>query len=253
MAVVVTAVPDPGFARIRLTVTGAANGPVSIMRLDANGSNLVRQAEGAASAGGSLLVDDYEAALRGDVTYTATDSALASGSRTVTNALAGVTGPWLTHPNLPALNQPVVIFDDDPTWAKRSTEHLVYGRAAPVYTTQPLQARTGTLTLHATSWDQVRTIHAVYERGNAVLLRQPCLTDADYYHVADVSTRPLSQGRWQGGWEVTIAYTAVDPPAGELQGSPDWTWDRVVANVATWDAVVAAYGTWADLVQGPAP
>lgn len=256
MPLTVTATPDPTTASVVVEVTGAvpAAGPVSITRTDRNGTAPVRQREDSLPVAGALTIEDYEAALAGGITYTVRDSSGAAATVTLPAGLA-VTVPWLSHPGLPALNRPVTIRDDDPTYSGRSVQHDVYGARLPLFTTQPLTGRdSSTLTLLADSWDDARGIRDVYASGVPVLLRQPCLDDGDHYHVpSSVALAPVTAGRWAGRWSATVTYVETDRPLGALAGTARWTYADSLARSGTYPASRAEFPTYADLLAGPTP
>lgn len=251
MPLALTATPDPANAGVRLHVTGAAAGPVSIVRSDRNGLAEVRQHEGSLPVAGDLVVDDWEAALDGPVTWTVTDAAGAASTADLPAGL-GVDTPWISHPGRPSLNRPVTVrSDDEPEWAGRATRHDVIGRAVPVYVTQPLGGRSGVLELLAASWDEARAIRDVYTDGVPVLLRQPCLTGADYYHVPDsVRLAPATARRWRDRWVVTVRYAQVDYPYGAPVGTRGWTYQQTTAASDNYTQSATLFPVYADRTAG---
>lgn len=254
MALTLAALAQPSTASVRLTVSGAADGEVTILRQDGNGSNLVRQPENNITVGGVLIVDDWEPRLTGPLAYTVTDESGATATRSISAGL-GVSTPWLTHPGLATLNRAVTIRTDRPSWAGRSTPHQVYLRTDPVFTIQPAASRTGTLDLECLSWTEANAVRHMYDQGVPLLLRNPCLDDADYYHVVtgDVAAEERVEARWGGRWGVTVGYTQVAFPAGHTQGSARWQWGDVPAAYTTWKDATRRYASWAAFRAGPAP
>jgi hypothetical protein len=163
-----------------------------------------------------------------------------------------VAAPWLIHPGIPDLSQPlhIVSVGDETTTTTQSVQYAL-GRRNPVVQTDGVRhAPTFDLTV-ATSGSRDRDALDALLGGASVLLLQityPDTQESDYkwVSVGDVTRSRLIQfyGEPRRMW--SLPCTETDAPSGLLQAQR--TWADVVAEFPTWQDVINTYATWADVI-----
>lgn len=247
---VLTLTPDPGTASVRLTLTGAPAGPVTIARVDANGARPVRLLAGQEPIAGDLTVTDYEPALAGDlIRYDVKDGAGVTVSASTT--LAGVTRPQLQLAALPQYRLALdLVTGYGADRAGTTTVHDVIGRTDPVVTLGRLGTRRGTLTLWAADHGAARAVEQLADRSNVLLLRQGDHSGMDLYFVATrTGVTPDDEATSPRRWSVELDYVEVAAPTGNLLGALGWTFEDV-ATLGSFAALPATFATFTDLTVG---
>lgn len=235
---------------VRLQVTGAPAGPLTITRRDRNGTGTVRLLAGQEPIGGSLTVVDHESALTGVVAYDAVDSAAVTTTKTVTTAAAGlVVLTVVGQPNRRAVLQAVTGYDE--TRESSSPVLEVIDRDDPIVVTRALSTRRGTIDVYAATYPDAAAASAVLKAGLPVMLRQDANAGMDLYAVVRRVTARADTTQSPASWRLTLDYVEQRPPAGPLLGAAGWSWADVAANYPTWNDARAAFATWNDLVAGP--
>ncbi len=266
---------------LALSVTGAADGPVLLTRTDANGTNIVRQYDGAQAAGGVLDVTDAEWSWIGPWTdthgvpqspfYAATDAAGATATAPFPDPMDVPDTPVITAVQYPTIAvsrwvaagspwiPPPVITDYGAETDSLSTVHQIVGRRDPVVILDQLRTRTGSFTVWCAHHQQAAWVRDALSGPYTYLLRQGDHLGMDmYFTVASVSLAPLDRAYLGAGsaprrWALTVTYTEVrNDPALTLLGATTWTWDDVAYTYDSWASVRDAYDSWADVIVGPA-
>lgn len=243
-----------------VTVTDLGTGDLEalqIQRTDDNGTHYVRLEAGAVPDGtGALTVVDNEAALTGTVTYVVRDG---DGDTASTTISLDVPTPLLsTVGYLATLDVDRVDgYEASRRYQVVSQDSLaIVGRGDPLVTDRgdaTWSLREGTLTFAPQpSYAEALAIVDVYTRGRVTMLRQATHPGLDLYHVGTDIHGPTPhylKDTWM--WSVSVDFTEVIWPAGDLAGTPGWTWADVTAGYLAWWNVVDAYTDWADLLVGP--
>lgn len=239
--------PLPTQAAVRLEITDAPEGAVTISRTDINGTGTVRLYAGQEPISGDLTATDYEPALNGTITYSVTDASGAITSQTMTSL--GVIVPWLGVPVLPGFNTPLLlVLDYTASRGTTTTLHTIVDRADQVAVIGRLLGRVGRFRVRALNHGHAQAIVDLYNRGEIVQLRQPDHDRLDLTHVATRVEYVHDPERRE--WWVDIDYTEIAAPVGPLLGSLGWTFEDV-AVYGTFDAVRRDFATFADLLVGP--
>lgn len=243
---------EPGISRFVVTRL-PANYAFTLTRTDANGTSAVRLQDGQDLVGGVLLATDYEAALSGPITYTATltPSEFAS-TTTALNMDIGLGRSLyiMSVPVYPMYTEWVVLVTGwDMNRETTSTIHNVINRPDPIATLGRLRLRRGTLEITVGDYSDATRLASLYDRGEVVLLRQTHLLGADLYHVlsGQVSITPGDLRTWN----VSVDYTEVSRPTAPLAGGSGWTYERSAEFNTTYLASSLEFATYADLFIGP--
>jgi hypothetical protein len=225
-----TALPDDTPPRILLTVYAPAATQVTITRINADGArSTVRDANPKMLVGGVAPVYDYEAPFGQPVTYTATTDATASlATAPVTLA---VTQPWLLHPGIPNLSQPVTVRTiGDQTSDTLQGVHYVLGRDKPVVISDGVRhASTFDLTLKTSTQADGLMLEGLLSDASPLLLQAAYPYTGETFYgwvsIGGVTRSPYNRFIHPGVvW--TLSCTEVDRPAGLLQTQ------RTLADVA---------------------
>ena len=251
MTVMLTATPDVSLGMVTLVwSTSPAADVTALWRTDDNGTREVRTLAGLLPAS-SGVVEDYEAALTGTITYTAVTASLSAQD----TASLGGSDTWLTIPVTPAW---AVVLDlvTGLTAARASmgTVHEVIDREDPLPTLGGLRKRAGTLSLWCSSWAAARTVVEMHGKRAVLLLRQPDYPGLDLWYVPEsVDVEPAPEQTTTRRWLVEVAYREVNPQTGALTGSLARDYADVIAEHTTYLDALATYSTYADLQIGPTP
>lgn len=244
----------PDLAAVRLEAAGFDDGPVPILRTDANGSRAVRQLDGQAASDSRLVVVDYEPALGGIVRYEVDAPA---GDQTSTLAvevdLGGALVPVVTVPIRPQVRASAVMLDYDGGRESGSIRHEILGASAPVVVLRPMRLRAGAVTFRLETYAQARALEDVLAQADVVLLRQPTFPGLDLYAaLSAVRVAPIHDDLDPLPWSVVASYAETKPPAGGLAGAAAWTVADVVALGVPISGVPALFPTVYALTVGPA-
>jgi hypothetical protein len=237
---------DPANGYVRATITPTAD-VTRVRRSDVNGTADVRTLTGQLphTAPAVLVLDDYEAG-HGLVRYTVTTT---SGSVTASIVL-GLLSPWLGTPENPQFSAPVEsVMEYGAGMQTLSTVHEPEGRAAPIVIVRGASTRRGSLRVAGGTYAQALTILRIFQRGQAMLLRQPGDHGGmDMYFIpmnAEIVTAMAA--RSASVFDVTVSYIEVARPAGALSGALGWTWPGLEAAFPSWGGVEEAYASWGDV------
>lgn len=197
------------------------------------------------TVGGRLIVVDYEAG-HGLNTYNVftTGGAFDTGSATLE-----LDKPWLMVPIAPNYSEQVeVITNYSANRQTHSTTHVIINRPDPLVTMGRLSTRSGTLEFWAANLEEVNRIARVFDRGEAILLKQT-VSGLDMYFSADqVSADPFSvEGPEHTKYRISVQYTEVIRPYGNLAGAIGWTYDALSTAYTSYSAVNAAFASYDDL------
>lgn len=238
-AISATPLPDDAPPRVLLIVNAPTASQVTITRVNADGTrSTIRDANPKALVSGAAAVYDYDVPYGQAVTYTATtDTTVPATTAPVT---LNVSEPWLLHPGIPTLSQPVTIHSiGDQSADTLQGIHYVLGREMPVVVSDGVR--------HAPTFDVILTTSTP---AAAALLKglladaSPLLLQAAYGYTAETFYAWVSVGQVtrspynrfvHPGVVWTLSCTEVDRPAGLLQTN------RTFADVA------AQFLTFADL------
>lgn len=243
---------DVPTAAVILTISGAPAGACTITRTDANGTNPVRLRTGQVPIAGSMIVQDYEAALVGSISYSVVDGAAATTSGSTALNLTG-SAPRVGQVQLPSLTVvPEWITGYSGGRGSSSAVHWPVDRGDPIVITRPPRTRTGMLTCRSSSYALGLAVHNVISPGAQLMLRQADHTGLDMYFVvtsSDLEPVELLAGGW--AWQLRCEFVEVKAPALPLLGAAGWDFADVTAGYASFAAVRAAFPTFAALTVGP--
>lgn len=207
-----------------ISVAPIATGDTTITRSDINGTNIpVRLAVGQGIVGGSLTVEDHEAALAGPIEYVVTDGAGAVVTKTV--FLDKATVPHLTVALRPSFRHKVsgAVTNYQEGREANHTIHEIIGRSDVVAVLGRLKQRRGTIVFRELSRLVAERINSVYFAAETVLIRYPydpligITAVGDMYHLGmNVTMIPEGEVNEAGEqhWTVTVEYIEVIRPEG---------------------------------------
>lgn len=244
-----TATPDTATGSITLEITQTAS-VQSITRSNGNGIASVRVAAGQlpSATTGTTIVTDYEAA-HGTNTYTVTTTA---GTVSQTANLT-IDKPWLLVPIAPNYSEQTErVMNYSAGRETFSTVHQIIGRADPIVAMGKLGSRTGTLEVWCEDLTDVNRLVRVFDRGEAVLLKQAVPGMDMYFSANSLDVDPYTVEAERTRFRLTVAYTEVSRPFGDLAGALGWTFDALAADYPSFNAVTAAFATFDDLTIGDA-
>lgn len=244
---------EPAAAAVRVDISGAAAGTVTIARSDANGNGVVRQAVGQVVSAGSLVVRDYEAALTGFIFYTATDS---SGA-TVGPQFA-VLENVVTLPQVAPVGQPQygvaidAVVEYDATRGTGSVVHDPLGATKPIVIVGRMKLRQGNISFYAATYGSVGPLENVFELGSVLMVRQPTYPGMDMYCVVtDSRVAPRADATSPRRWDVTATYVETAAPDVPLAGAAGWTYQGVKDSYADYSGVRFYFASFKALLIGP--
>lgn len=225
-----------------------AGAPTTIVRVDANGSHVVRTRDQLEPIAGTMSVVDYEPALVGPIRYDLTDSAGVTVS--VSTTLAGLVALPRLHPaTLPQYATAVrAVTGYTAGRDAASTVHDIVDREEPVVVLGVLRTRRGRLEMWCQDYATARQLEQLAALGEVLCLRQPTHPGMDMYFTATASAvEPDVNGRWK----CTLEYVEVSFPTGPLAGGAGWTFAALVAEGGTFAELPARYPTFGALAVGP--
>lgn len=248
----ITATVLPDLAAVLLEVSGAATGPVTLTRSDANGTHDVRLLPGQEPITGGMIVTDYEPALVGPVAYTLIDSA-AVEDHTVVNLTGLVDHPVLVSPVRPQLRADLIaVTDYTHSRDTNATVHEIIDRQDPVVVYGQLRTRTGTVALYAPSFADAAAIENIFDSGEVVLLRQTDHDGMDQYLLAErTNVSVFRRDTTPRRWEVTVTFTQVLSPDAPLLAGAGWTFEDLPGQYPTFSWVTSAFNDFNALTVGP--
>lgn len=244
-----SAAQDNALGTVALTLTQTAS-VTSLTRSDRNGVASVRAAAGQlpTAATGTTVITDYEAA-HGVSTYTAyhADGAVAA-TATVTLTLAR---PMLLVPIAPNYSESVdSITNYDAGRDSFSTVHNIIGRADPIVVMGKLGTRKGTLEIFTSSLADAARVSRVFDRGEAVMLKQTVDALDMYFTAESLTVSPYEVAGASTRYKLTVSYQEVIRPYGNLAGALGWTYNALASAYPSFDAQLAAYASFDNLTLG---
>jgi hypothetical protein len=243
---VATPQPDNWPPRIKLELTATTVTTVTIYRIGPNGRPIpVRGGDPATTTSGLIVVYDYEAPHNRPVYYTA-------ATRTSSTVTLVVPRPWLYHPGVPSLSQPIQTIGpvSDEESASAAGVHEIAGRTFPIVVTDgrrksprfPLQVLTDDETAEQGMVD-------LFYDTSPLLLQIPGTTRTIYRWVSVGSVVMSTPGGSEDDMRLwSMPCIEVDRPAGGIQVQR--TWATLAAECATWADVAARYTTWRGVLTG---
>ena len=244
-----TATPDTATGAVNLVITQTK--PVrSITRANGYGSASVRPAQGQlpSAATGTTLIPDYEGA-HGVNSYTLYHT---DGTTEIASATLTVDKPWLLVPIAPNYSEQVETITDYSAGRETfSTAHQIIGRPDPIVNFGKLGTRKGTLDIFTASLEDAARVTRVFDRGEAVLLKQTVPGMDMYLAATSLDLAPYSvQGEADTRWKLSVGYLEILRPAGNLAGALGWTFDALALAYPSFDAQLAAFASFDDLTLG---
>lgn len=255
MTMVLTATADPGNnpPRVLLTVTGAPGTTVTVVRVNADRSrDVVRETDGGKQlTGGAANAYDYEVQYGVPATYVATAND-SSGTSSTSAPVTVAAGPWLLHPGIPDLSQPITVrLIGDETYDTGDGVHYVLGREKPIVISDGVRhSPTFDVVVKTTTTTDAEALRELLADSSPLLLQVSYgYSDELVYRwvtVGQVVRAPLNRFvhptvLW------TLPCTEVDAPVGALQDQ------RTIADVTAQFAgrtladIAATYLTLRDL------
>ena len=226
-----TATPDPANGRILVTLDPEGVSVDGLTRQDANGTTAVRVPAGTFPRTGVLDLADYEAALRGDVLY----SAGSTSSGLVT--LDGTVSPWLVAPLRPELSVRLeTVLDYAAERASLTVEHRVPDRPDPLLALGRLGARTGSLAIWCADHATARAREDVIDRAGVLFLKAPQPGAFDLYF-SPRRTAIAADGR---RFILTVEYQETIRPVSPIT-SGSWTFADLAASYGSFSALTSSY------------
>jgi hypothetical protein len=227
----------------------------NITRLDPDGaSRPVREGDPVSLSGGGAAVFDYEMPYNQPITYTITPTSSPTTPTSSMTVTLLVSRPWLVHPGVPFLSQPLTIqlFADETIPANVGI-HDVLQRETPITISDGRRKSPRSML-------QVKTMTRSQADGLDQLLldESPLLLQATYpftteqmyawISILDVNRarRTAMFGDPSRVWQ--LPYVVVDRPTGAIQSVR--TWQDVVNQYDTWQDVMNDFQTWRGVLTG---
>lgn len=200
------------------------------------------------TTGGRLIITDYEAS-HGPNTY---NVYAADGTFETTTVNLVLDKPWLMVPIAPTYSETAErVMNYTAGRESFSTVHRIIGRPDPLVALGRLGTRQGTLEFWTESISDAERLVRVFDRGEAVLLKQTEPGLDMYFTVSDLDVAPYSvEGQDTTRYRLSVSYTEVVRPFGNLAGALGWTFDALATDYASFNAVTAAFKTFDDLTLG---
>jgi hypothetical protein len=223
-----SAVADPDYARVRLTVSGASASEVNIWRIDPDSNELipVRNADPLVTVSGGGELYDYEAPINRAVQYQIDDG----GTSTITAPVTlTVTQAWLKAPSFPALNQ-IIKLREMPKLSRTRPKgvHNVLNRRKPIVTYGTLSGLNGSMTLLTGNEEATEAMLVFLESVGLAYLQIPNSRFSEkYLALGDLGESPLTRFQTEDSVDWEIEIIEVDRPDGGLEGNPTSTYDSL--------------------------
>lgn len=195
--------------------------------------------------GGTVILTDYEASA-GINTYSVEEKTDTEATATAELVLDS---PWLLVPVLPNYSEQVQTITNYASQRQaQSTVHTIIGRTDPLVAFGVLGDRTGTLEIFCDSLAQARTLETVFNRGEVVMLKQNVEGMDMYFTGNSTVINPYSaEGEKMTRYAMTVQYTELKRPIGNLAGALGWNFDELAASYASFNAVTLKFATFNDL------
>jgi hypothetical protein len=257
-SIIVTPVAAQGKNTVNITMAATVT-KVTVTRQDPIGAaSLIRYGDQVPTPGGHVIMDDFEAPLDVQVTYTVTQ-AVPTGSETYTSAkvvLPSLGLAWLKDPGFPSMNFRVNVLTSIETISRPSRAGIfpILDRVHPVVVTTKRQGDSGVVVLHTLSDAERTSLTDLLARGTALLLQVPnaYAFGSQYIYVGDVDEDRVGLAM-EPARKWSLPFVAVDRPEGlYTQPTGGKTWGDVKAVNATWADLKANGKTWQRLLEeGP--
>lgn len=241
--------------RVQLSVTAGTETSTTLTRQNPDGTTVpVRTFDGnplpLSSRAGVLF--DYEMPYGAAITYSSLESPTVVSSPVV----VAVTQPWLIHPAVPSLSQPVTFRPgtlQDETLSVKQAVLYPLGRVNPlVITDGTRKGSQSELVLATSNLAALTAIRQLVADAGVLLLNNPTGLGIGYNYayiaVGDVKISRLAGTGIDPNRDITLPFVEVDRPAGGSQAQ------RTLADLtvyATLGAVNSAYATLAAATTGP--
>jgi len=129
----------------------------------------------------------------------------------------------------------------------RSTYHEIIGRKSSPASIRSMSLRAGSLGVVFKSYQDAHALEEVLESGAAVMFRQSRHQGMDMYFHARTTAVAMDDS---GAWTVAVGYQETAVPAGDVTGSPYWTFADVAADYSSFATLAAAFESYATLATG---
>lgn len=253
----ITATPEPGNhpPRVRLEIanaTGSASGQV--LRTGADGRAVpVRQGDPATLTSGGWIGYDVEARYNQSARY---EWVPATGPRLASDVVQlDVDRPWLVHPGVPDLSQPVVVkLLDDEVLRGSGGLHDVLDSEYPVPITGGGRKAPGfQLVLKTFAKPERDALEQLFKDEAPLLLQMvyPAFTDESEYRwiwAGDITRTRRSQVFADGSRAWALPCAEVSRPLGGIRSQR--TWADLLLECPTWADVMVRYKTWRGVLTG---
>lgn len=255
----------PDTASVRLTLRTLNPGDlISLWRTAADGSRtFVRGPSGlldsAPLVSDTLIVEDYEAPLGEELSWSVETRNPTTGAITLTGTWNTATIPvadrtygWLKDPGNPQRNQRVLLEEPAPDFQEPIDQatYVVQRRTNKVIRSGTRQGLEGDLTIATQSDDERLNLKWLLSSGTTLFFQAaPGFGIEDMY----VSVGPIALARPPSDatdpWRTwTLPLIAQDMPATVgVAGSAGRTWQDILSEFATWQDVLDTFATWEDL------
>lgn len=229
----ISATVNPDRASVAL-VLAPSESVAAVMRHDANGVQPVRFPSGTFPTSRAVQVDDWEASLRGPVTYSA-------GGASARVELEG-TGPWLTPPVAPSASVRLVSVNGYDAARTSTSSATLLANGGTVVKLGTLGRREGTFAVLCADHSVAAHVEDLLARYPQQLLRVPEHESLDLYFLCTGTKTTVDPET--GLWELTVEYTETAIPAA---GLPTWTYGALAAAYSSLGDASAAYSSLAAL------
>lgn len=251
-----TAVPP--FVELEVVDTVTTFATITLQRLDPDGVwRPVRGAEPAQLSGGTWAGEDFEApygavlnyrAVREDGTLFYSLTGYPSGPSA--DLIMHVPDPWLIHPGIPLLSQPLKVrLQDKETRPARRGVFSPLSGGLPIVVSSRRVAASSQLEVLTETLNEQEALLALLDDGQALLLNLPAEQGwglpTCWVSVGDVdTTRDIQYGASpRRVW--SLPYSVVNRPVGDLQSV--WSFNALAASEDSFNSVKFDYATMADL------
>ena len=233
----------PAIAAVRLTMN-LTHELVSLDRADANGLHAVRT-EGAWTPSGITVLDDYEAALTGPISYVLVTSAEIIE---FTCPAAPKTLPIIHAVTDPARRfqaESITAWNEESSW--QSTISPIIGSPYPRALLGPLTARSITLSVLCDSYAAARALRAAMDGPYTYMARQQEHQGMDvYFSPATARIAPIQIAGADTTWEVVISAAELDWPIGSLRSLLGRSYGDDLSTAPTYRASMMARPLYTD-------
>lgn len=232
----ITAVPTADGAGATLTITPSTTID-EVRRLDGNGSRRVRVPAGTFPRSTPLTVTDWEAGLRGTVTWTA-------GTGSAQLAMP-TTQPWIILPLRPTYSMEVEqVTSYDAGRQSLATAHQVIDRTDPLFALGRLASRQGRLTILCRDYPTARILDQRLDMAGVAMLKQADHQGLDMYFVPTATS--VQQDGATEDWHLQVDYTEITSPTSPITEGA-WTFGTLSTSFASFANVTADYDDYEGL------